>query len=718
MRLMHPTIWLPKRLAQTLQAPARLLAACLLTGQALTAQPVLVKDMLPGPGGSAPAHLTDVNGTLFFTTSHAANGAALWKSDGTAGGTVRIKDLAPGSGSASPRELTNVDGTLFFVAFNGTGGADLWKSNATGTGTVKVKTIYSGSPTPDGFPGFELTDVNGTLFFKGDNGTGGLELWKSDGTPAGTVMVRDIFPGAGSSFPGELTQVNGTLFFRADDGTRGRGLWKSDGTRAGTAMVKDILPLYEGSLPGYLAGVNGTVFLAADDGTSGPELWKSNGTAGGTVLVRDIIPGPGGSFPGDLTDVNGTLFFTTSFGLWKSDGTTGGTVMVRPGFVMNLTDVAGTLFFTTYNRDGDAELWKSDGTTAGTVRLAKDFHPNFPDLPPGNLTAVDGRLFFTAYNAHGAELWQSDGTPAGTMMVKDIHPGPGSAFDLSAETYLTNVGGTLFFAADNGSNGRELWKHAPGEVPAPAAFHINAGGGTYQTTAGQRYQADAYFTGGIVSTEAAGAVAGTGDDYLYRNGRHGAAFRYNIPATNGAYDVVLHFAETWWGNLAPGGAGSRKFNVDVEGQRKLTEYDIFAKAGGAMTAVRETFRVEVKDGVLNLYFSKGSADLASVKAIEIRPAAAPDRLAAGPTAGEASSIRLYPNPVAGQLNVHLAFPAGDIKATSIRDAAGRSIQVDGHRQAGDNQLQIDVSALKPGMYLLHLQSAQGAQAIKFVKNTN
>ncbi|MBD0259313.1 MAG: hypothetical protein ICV83_26640, partial [Cytophagales bacterium] len=588
---------------------ASLLAGSLL-GPALLAQPVLVKDVLPGPQGSAPAHLTDVNGTLFFTLTKAATGDELWKSDGTAAGTVRVKDLAPGSARSFPHQLTCMNGTLFFVGSDGTGGADLWKSDGTDTGTVKVRTIYSGAPAGEELPDFELTGVNGTLFFKGDNGTGGVELWKSDGTPAGTVMVKDIFPGAGSSFPGELVNANGTLFFRADDGTRGRGLWKSDGTRAGTVLIKEVFPGYEGSLPGYLASVNGTVFLAADDGIRGPELWKSDGTTGGTVIVRDIIPGDGGSYPGDLTDVKGTLFFTTAFGLWKSDGTPAGTVMVRPVYATDLTNVDGTLFFITYNRDGDAELWKSDGTQAGTVALVKDFHPGVPDLLPAHLTAVNGKLFFTAHSAHGAELWQSDGTPAGTKMVKDIHPGPGSAFGAAADADLTNANGTLFFVADNPANGPELWKHVPGEAPAPVAFRINAGGGAYQTQDGRHYQADAYFEGGVVSREATGAVARTGDDYLYQNGRHGGAFRYNIPVGNGEYEVVLHFAETYWGNLAPGGAGSRKFNADIEGVRKLTRYDIFAKAGGAMTAAQETFRVAVTDGVLNLYFSKGSADLA------------------------------------------------------------------------------------------------------------
>src|SRR5207248_6883299 len=100
-----------------------------------------------------------------------------------------------------------------------------------------------------------LTNVNGTLFFSAYDGTDGQELWKSDGTVAGTVLVKDIYPGAyyptgyysspygpHSSSPSNLTNVNGTLFFTANDGTHGSELWKSDGTTTGTALVKDINP--------------------------------------------------------------------------------------------------------------------------------------------------------------------------------------------------------------------------------------------------------------------------------------------------------------------------------------------------------------------------------------------------------------------------------------------------------------------------------------------
>jgi ELWxxDGT repeat protein len=71
-----------------------------------------------------------------------------------------------------------------------------------------------------------LINVNGTLFFAANDGTTGLELWKSNGTAAGTVLVKNIRPGSDSSYPSSLINVNGTLFFAADDGTMGFELWK------------------------------------------------------------------------------------------------------------------------------------------------------------------------------------------------------------------------------------------------------------------------------------------------------------------------------------------------------------------------------------------------------------------------------------------------------------------------------------------------------------
>jgi ELWxxDGT repeat protein len=172
---------------------------------------------------------------------------------------------------SNPQSLTNVNGTLFFRAYDGTYGSELWKSDGTSAGTMIVKDINPGLGNSG--PG-NLTNVNGSLFFSADNGTNGQELWKCDGAPAGTVMlVKDIYPGSGNSSLSNLANVNGTLFFKADDGTNGRELWKSDGTTAGTVMVKNINPGAGNSSPEYLTNVNGVLFFSADDGTNGYELW-------------------------------------------------------------------------------------------------------------------------------------------------------------------------------------------------------------------------------------------------------------------------------------------------------------------------------------------------------------------------------------------------------------------------------------------------------------
>ena len=84
--------------------------------------------------------------------------------------------------------------------------------------------------------------AGGSLYFSAEDASHGWELWKSDGTTAGTFMVKDIRPGSRGSRPRSLTAVGGMLFFTADDGIHGWELWKSDGTQAGTVMVKDIWP--------------------------------------------------------------------------------------------------------------------------------------------------------------------------------------------------------------------------------------------------------------------------------------------------------------------------------------------------------------------------------------------------------------------------------------------------------------------------------------------
>jgi ELWxxDGT repeat protein len=158
--------------------------------------------------------------------------------------------------------------------------------------------------------------VGSTLFFTANDGVNGTELWKSDGTAAGTVLVKDINPLSFGTYPSNLTAVGSTLFFTADDGVNGTELWKSDGTEAGTVLVKNINPgAFFSSSPRNLTAVGNTLFFTANDGVNGRELWKSDGTEAGTILVGDIRPGSSSSDPQNLRVVGSTLYFTADDGV-------------------------------------------------------------------------------------------------------------------------------------------------------------------------------------------------------------------------------------------------------------------------------------------------------------------------------------------------------------------------------------------------------------------
>jgi ELWxxDGT repeat protein len=433
----------------------------------------VVADIVPGPLGSGPALLTDADGTLFFA---AGSLPQLWKTDGTAPGTVFL------GGGFQPTEIASVGPRVFFAAFDVASCYELWTSDGTPGGTVLVADINPGCDchfdeeyvvcTGHSQPQ-HLTDVDDTLFFVATDPVSGRELWKSDGTTAGTVLVKDINPGLAGSSPSLLTNADGTLFFVADDGTNGAELWSSDGTDAGTALVKDVLPGPDGSSPRALHAAGGVLYFRAREPATGHELWRSDGTGDGTTLVADVNPGPASSTPGStsppsdpIVDANGTLFFQANDGmhgaeLWSSDGTGPGTSLVRdinPGSgssdVFHLTAVGDRVFFRAFRPSTGTEVWISDGTAPGT-ELVKDVHPGPGFSNPGNFVAFAGRLFFTAFDpATGGELWRSDGTPAGTTLLRDIN-----ADTLGASlTELTGVGDVLFFHADDTAHGEELWR--------------------------------------------------------------------------------------------------------------------------------------------------------------------------------------------------------------------------------------------------------------------
>jgi ELWxxDGT repeat protein len=416
------------------------------------AGPRLVKDVLPGPEGSMertePRLMTAAPGGGVYFSAVTGSGAELWRSDGTAAGTVQVSDLQPGSGGSTPRELTVAGGQLFFAANDGVRGLEPWRLSGPGASPVLLRDINDG---PSGSAVSHLTALGNTVFFSANDAVHGQELWKAeatDGGPGGgAVLVKDLSPM--DSTPEELISFGGRLYFNADEGLpSGRELWTSDGTAGGTQLVKDIWYKLADSSPSELGVAGSRLFFTADDGVRGRELWTSDGTAGGTRMVKELYAGANIEGPKGLVTSGSRVFFQRR----QEDG-------------------------------GSDELWTSDGTDAGTLPL-KRFRPMAAGQEgeelPSDRKGVGGTLYFAANDgASGIELWKSDGTPEGTVQVMDIAPGAAG----SRPRGFTRVGLKLYFVAWDPTHGDELWSmdlcdRSPPVVTCPPDFAFEADAGT------------------------------------------------------------------------------------------------------------------------------------------------------------------------------------------------------------------------------------------------
>ena len=297
------------------------------------------------------------------------------------------------------------------------------------------------------------------------------------------TQVAEINSGSNSGSPKYFMEYNGELYFNASVSFQQR-LYKTTGS--GATLVSDLNGNGVGYNPKPLKIINNKLIFHAYSQAHGMELFITDGTAGGTTVLLDIYSGPDGSSVSDNPDfyaeLNGELYFwarevSGPFSLWKTNGTTTGTVkIIDPifsGAPNYMTVYDGKIYFTAYSAPGqNPELYVTDGTPSGTG-LFLEINPSTAanlaaGSSPNDLFVYDGYLFFSADDGtNGRELWRTDGTAVGTTMVADIFPNNlNSAFGKGSNPeYFIEFNNELYFAAigyDVGLNqitGNELYKY-------------------------------------------------------------------------------------------------------------------------------------------------------------------------------------------------------------------------------------------------------------------
>lgn len=518
---------------------------------------------------------------------------------------IMVADLTPGAGDSSIREIVDANGVAVFNLQN-----QLYRSDGTAAGTVLIGPAYSAQ---------ELTNLNGLVLFAGYDPAVGEELFRTDGTAAGTSLVIDAAPGGTYASPRELTRVGNHVYFVVGDAIRGVpfAVWVSDGTAAGSRPIKTF-SLAEGE-PKNLIAVGGGLYFETfvsnqsvilwyqataastpqqmrtfvDAGSAivgiggrmrtgigrtmaplgsllvfmhytqanGYALWKSDGTPQGTQLVSDPFTNPGSDFPSNFTAVGGLVVFGNGFDLWSTDGTAAGTALISSStggydfsapLLVNGLDV---LFWVTTLAEGPV-LYRVRPPSAAATRLMPLMpFPGF-GTGPGSATAGTFTYFAAGASGTGVEPWVSDTTLNGTRLLGDIWPGIG----FSQPGDFTAVGGAVFFTANDGVNGRELWVAGlPSRSPTPTSaddFYSITAGSTLNIPAPGVLANDASNGGGALTTQLVTGPA-VGTFTLNTNG----SFSY---APSGTGPAVVTF--TYRAINAQGAGAPARVTISVSAQ--------------------------------------------------------------------------------------------------------------------------------------------------------
>lgn len=356
----------------------------------------LTADINSGNASSDPDNFILYKGNLYFTATTSTLGREFYKYDFISKTASLVNEFATGNtdGVVDPAYYV-FNNNLYISAKDGSNNA-LYLYD--GTSFTKLITISAN----DSIRSF-LPEGNKLFFSTVTPGLLNIDLYVTEGTPATTKLLHtsDLF----ASYTGSIAAFKNEVYFSGGEGE----LWKSDGTPSGTQLVKDINP-DDPSNPFILNSVilNNRLIFMANGGASGIELWATDGTGAGTVLLKDINPGSGSSNPFLMPVYN--LEFNAS-----------GEYQNFNYFDRNL-NFNGSIFLSADDGVHGVELWKTDGTEAGTV-MVKDINSSGDGVNFDSYYYVKTGLFFAGNNGtDGNEPWISDGSAGGTSQIENINP--------------------------------------------------------------------------------------------------------------------------------------------------------------------------------------------------------------------------------------------------------------------------------------------------------